>query len=260
MVDPFVPDVPGRGAWTLQGGLLRLRPGFRSRSGYYRLAVSGETPVGSAYVRRVKPDRSDSARAVHCGVKALQALCGLPVAAQDGWLGQQSHAAVLAAQKRLGLTQDGIAGPSTLRGLLKPLIEDAAAKSKPSGVTLATWVKTVGGVPAWESGLDPAAVGVSGYDHGLAQINLGAHKSVTPEQAHDPWFALNFTVTDLREVYDRWVGKTEADPIDIACASHNSPAAAQQWARDGKPPYSQHRADNGFPQIDEYVRSVRAAW
>jgi hypothetical protein len=260
MVDPLVADIPGRGAWRLQGGLLPVKPGSASQSGYYRLAEirpdgSKETPVGSGYVRKVNPDRSDSARSVNCGVRAVQGLCGLAPALRDGWFGSGTDVAVRAAQTALGVTVDGIVGRSTMRAALRALVEDTASRYRPSGVDDATWVKCVGGLAAWESALDPAAVGVNGLDHGLVQINLGVH-DVTVEQAIDPEFALDFAASDLRTVYDRWVGKTKADPLDVAVASHNSPRLAKQWAETGVPPVVLGRQF----QIEWYVEKVRNAW
>jgi hypothetical protein len=256
MSDPLTPDVPGRGAWRLQGGLLPLRKGSTSRSGYYRLAGPGETPVGSAYVRKTAPDRSDSARAVNLGVQALQALCGLAPVERDGWYGKGTDAAVRAAQDAHGVTVDGVVGRGTMKALLRAIVEDLVLEVAPAVGLRAEFRECLGGLAAWESALDPAAVGVSGYDHGLVQINLAAHTDVTPEDAHNPWFALRFAATDLRATYDRWAGKTVADPLDVAVANHNSPRLARQYAETGVWPVVIGRVI----QIEDYVVKVRAAW
>jgi peptidoglycan hydrolase-like protein with peptidoglycan-binding domain len=88
----FVPDEKGRGAWTRTGGLLS----DNGTGAYYRLAKTGETQVGSAWVQGT--DKSDAARAVNAGTKALQVLCGLTGSAADGWYGPQTDKAVRAAQ------------------------------------------------------------------------------------------------------------------------------------------------------------------
>jgi hypothetical protein len=59
------PDVPGRGAWRLAGGLLPIKPGSASRVGYYRLSAPSETAVGAAYVRTTVPVRTYSTMAVN---------------------------------------------------------------------------------------------------------------------------------------------------------------------------------------------------
>jgi hypothetical protein len=250
MGDKLKPDVPGRGAWTRTGGLLPIRPGSTNRGGYYRAPIGSEPMVGSGWP--TGRDRNHTGLVVHEAVKVLQRLLDVD---PDGFLGPRTGKAIVAAQARHHLTADGIAGPATLRALLAPLVVAAAAEHRVP-------VDVLGGICVHESSLDPAAVGVSGWDTGVAQINLGAHTHVSIAQAVDPHYALDFTATDLREVYDRWVGKTKADPWSIATAHHNSPAAARTWALDpaGKPPFSQSREDNGYPQIADYVRMARTAW
>jgi hypothetical protein len=240
------PDVPGRGAWTRAGGLLPLKPGGEG-PGYYRPPHAGEAMVGSAYASG--RDTSHTARVVHLGVKAVQRLVGVT---RDGVFGDVTGAGIAKAQKRLGLKVDAIAGPVTLRGLLEVRVFSVAAEFDVP-------IDVLGGVSLFESGLDPAAVGVSGWDHGIDQINLAAH-DVRLEDALDPGFALVWTAKDLRAVHDRWVGKTTADPFDIAVANHNSPLLARVWAESGAPPFSQDRQDHGFPQIETYVRKARASW
>jgi hypothetical protein len=76
----------------------------------------------------------------------------------------------------------------------------------------------------------------------------------------DAAFAYAWSAKAIRAMHDQWVGKTAADPWDIAVASHNSPADALAWAKAGHPVWSQQRFDDGFPQIDQYVTKVRTAW
>jgi hypothetical protein len=49
----------------------------------------------------------------------------------------------------------------------------------------------------YESRWNPNAIGDHGCSHGLVQINLCAHKSVTKEQATDPDFALDFAASHI---------------------------------------------------------------
>lgn len=234
---------PGRGAWRQSGGLLPGRPGGAGR-GYYRAAVGTETPVGSAWLR--EEDAGHDAYCVHLGVKAIQRLVG---ALADGWFGPATAAAVAAAQARHRVEADAIVGPASMRAFLTPLIQDLATHN-------AVPVVILGGLLVNESALDPACVGVNGMDHGLAQINLGAHEKITVDQALNVEFAVEFTVNDLSMRHSLWFGRTKADPWDIAIAAHNSPALAKRWAQEGKPPVV---AGRPF-QIEEYVARVRAAW
>jgi hypothetical protein len=251
-VASFTPDVPGRGAWTLTGGLLRLRPGHANSTGYYRLNADGEQPVGKAGQNPTA--RTHSQRVVHAAVKDIQRLIG---AWPDGVFGPKTSAAVVTSQRLLGLADDGIVGPATMRALLGPLVlSTAMGRDVPS--------VAVGGIAAHESRLDPAAVGVvNGLDTGVCQINLGAvaARDISVEAAISPWFALAWTARELAAARDRYEGRTHGAPLlSVMIANHNSPASAQKWADTGVPPFSQRRADQGFPQIDEYVASVLAAW
>lgn len=243
------PDVPGRGAWRWPGGLLPLRVTSTSRVGYYRAAQPGEVPIGSAYARRT--DVTFSAYAVHHGVRAIQRLAGMPPSDVDGWFGPRTAAAAESAQTRLGVTIDGIIGPATMHALLAPVVTDQA-------VVHQVPVSILGGIFAHESALDPAAVGVNGWDTGLAQINRSstAHPEISAADALDPWFTVAWTAEQLRGRYDQWDGHTEADPWDIAVAFHHSPKLAGQWARDGIPPV----VDGRVIQIEDYVIRVRTTW
>lgn len=247
----FTPDaVGGRGSWTRKGGLLPGKPGGTGTFGYYRLAAAGEVQVGSAWV--LGRDKSDAAHAVNAGVKVIQRGVGIPTAQCDGWFGKDTDNAVKAFQTAHGLYVDGVVGPATTKEILRPIL---------AAYTSLVPLDILGGMSVWESALDPAAVGVNGYDHGLAQINLQAHSAtVTYDQAMDADFAYSWSAKDMRAIHDRWVGQTAADPWDIACANHNSPKDALAWAKAGAPVWSQQRYDDGFIQIDEYVRRVRSSW
>jgi hypothetical protein len=238
------PDVPGRGAWRQKGGLLPLAPASANKTvGYYRRSIATEVMVGRKGASLTGATFSE--RMVWYGVREFQRRLGL---ADDGLFGDLTRAGVLSVQKANGLDEDGILGPATAMAIFSPLVRLTA---KAHGVP----AYALGGMSKWESGLDPAAVGVNGLDLGLVQINSGAHE-VSMRNATDAQYALNFAAADLAEVMDRYRGKTKADLLSIAIANHNNPSLAKQWASTGKPPFSQSRKDNGFPQIDEYVASV----
>ncbi len=236
---------PGRGAWRRTGGLLPAKPGGTGRMGYYRLNVAAEAAIGSGWLTRA--DSSHHAEAVMLGVVAIQKLVG---ATPDGWYGPLTGAKVVLAQARRGVEADGILGPATMRALLGDMVADRASAA---GVP----IRILGGIVTHESLLDPAAVGINGLDHGIAQINLGVHQAeVTLANAMDPEYALHWTAEDLAMVHAQWEGKTSADPWDIAIAHHNSPLLAKRWAIAGVAPVVEGR----LFQIEDYVEAVKVAW
>lgn len=240
---------PGRGAWTRTGGLLPVKPGNRNPAGFYRRGAAGEVDVGRSFATRA--DLSHHARVVNLGVRVIQQMCGQDIDRRDGIFGPATDADVRRLQLGAGLKVDGIVGRETMKAGLGELITDMAnANNVP--------VEILGGVIMHESAMDPAAVGVNGADHGLAQINLAAHTSVSVEQALDVEFALLFTVDDLAHQYEKWDGRTKnkVDAWNIAIANHNSPALAVTWARTGAAPFVPGRVF----QIEEYVQRVRSAW
>lgn len=245
---------PGRGTWTRTGGLLPGlpdKPGRTpSRAGYYRAPAVGEQAVGSAYYLKSPTVWTHHEHVVYWGVRAIQRLVGMSNTDVDGWFGARTGAQVYVAQVRAGVDSDGIVGRDTMKALLTPVIDDIATHNDVP-------VAILGGLCVNESALDPAAVGINGADHGIAQINLNAHgDKVSLAQALDPWFALAFSAEDLAHVYDVWKGKTKADPWDVAIANHNSPALARRWAREGKAPVVEGRVF----QIEEYVQRVHESW
>lgn len=236
---------PGRGAWRRAGGLLPARSGSLSQTGYYRLAVGEEIQIGSPWL--LKLDASHDAQVVSLGVQVVQVLVGVD---PDGWFGPMTAAAVKVAQQKWGVDADGLVGRTTMRAGLTPVIRAiAAAHNVPTTI--------LGGLVLLESSLDPAAVGVNGQDHGLAQINLGVHgDSVSLADAMDEEYALHWAAADLSEEYDKWRGRTSVDRWDIAIAHHNSPRLAKQWAESGTAPVVEGRPF----QIADYVKQVRTGW
>lgn len=241
--------VPGRGAWTTLGGLLTAKPGTTSHVGYYRLNASGETPIGSAWI--TKADTSHHAQVVQLGTRALQGLVGVPVREKDGWFGPDTDQYLRAAQSVLMVEVDGIVGRATMRAALSATVEHHATQA-------AVPMAYLGGLLVNESGLDPAAVGVNGTDHGLAQINLASHPEISLLDAMDPDFAIGWTATELAHTWAVWNGQTArgVDPWDIAIANHNSPALARSWALSGQPPVVAKRPF----QIADYVAKVKTDW
>ena len=186
--------------------------------------------------------------AVNLGVKAIQDRINSygysPKLVSDGYLGPKTSEAIKWIQRKLHLSDDGQAGPRTCQALWRDLV---------------AWYAGWYGCPAdqlWgmthrESGFDPGAVGyTTPSDRGLCQINLVAHPSVSPSDAHDPWFALNYTAQRFAAGRAQFSGKGFELQRDCAIAQHNSPVAATSWYVNGTPPNS---------QIEAYVAGVLKA-
>lgn len=75
---------------------------------------------------------------------------------------------------------------------LKELTYQIADKYSVSRETMETVVEC-------ESNYVVDAIGDNGYSHGLVQINLPSHPSVTIEQAQDPIYALTFLAENLQQ-------------------------------------------------------------
>lgn len=240
------PEIPGRGAWTRRGGLLPAKPGTWGGLGFYRAAVPGEPIVGEIG-GRYRPTYSQ--RAVHYGVRAIQRALSRP---DDGILDADTGAAIHAFQQdheRATGRADGILGPNTATALWRPLVASTAARKG-----IPAWV--LGGIVRHDSGMDPAAVGVNGTSTGLCQIDLSIH-DVAMANACNPEFSFGWLCDQLNKTFESFDGKVETDIWEIVVAHRNSPVAARQWAHTGMAPRSSYRASRGFPQIDEYVRTIR---
>lgn len=242
----WTPDTPGRGAWTLRGGLVNNSGGV---VGYYQLPYDSAAPkVGQTW--KDGSDTTDAAFCVHRAVREIQETLGpLLDSPTAGVWDEATQQAMLGWQEQVGLVPaNGIFGPRTSALFFRPIMTRSARhKNVP-------W-RFLFGISSRESGLDPAAVGISGWDHGLCQINLdpAVHDDISRINALSPLYAFGYTAANLRTVHDRWAGNTTADPWDVAIASHNSPALAQQWGEDGSPPYVEGR----IFQIEDYVIDVR---
>lgn len=241
MSSDWIPDVPGRGAWTLKGGLVNNSGGV---SGYYQLPAKGPAP-GERH-------NTDSEYSVWRAVQHIQRRLHTRIDNDLRVLGvwnEQTQQAMMDYQEMMGQSSaSGVFGPKTATYFWKPSMLRAGRKYT------VPW-RFLAGMTGRESNGDPAAVGVNGWDHGLIQINLDAHgDTVTRDQALSPDFAYGFAAFGMRKTCDRWKGKTTADLWDIAIANHNSPALAAKWAETGVPPYVEGRVF----QIEEYVIDIRA--
>jgi len=206
--------VPGRGAWT-KGGHATGLPHYRWLWYWYNDGFD--------------PDKSFSHRAVHLGIVGIQQmllLAGVTVKI-TGVYDKQTAAAVKAFQAKVGLKADGIYGRETAWDLSHLLIGHIANyRDVPPEI--------IWGFARLESVLDPAAVGPSGFDCGMTQINLQpeAHGGqFTPEQAFNPFSNISYTCGRFKQAYDVRYGPSKGPDLQLDCAiaQHNSPKAADEW-------------------------------
>jgi hypothetical protein len=233
---------PGRGAWTTTGGYLRIRPTSSNPAGFLRAPQTNEATPGSHFVKGVKTQFPYEV--TYEAVKAIQRLVG---ALPDGQFGSRTAASVVSMQESLHLTPDGIVGPATVLGLVKPII---IAMSVTKGVP----VTDLGGIFAHESSADLGAVGaVDGSDVGGFQINMSAAaaKDFTIAQCVDPTFSSAFTGEAMADFYSQWEPRVGPDLARTgAIANHNSPLQAQMWMK--------HRSPQTI-WIKQYVTDAREA-
>ena len=228
-----VPSVTqGRGAFTAVGKDNGKR--------YYQWVP--DAPLDGA-----SPTKNVNYQAVNLGVKAIQArinsydLGYAPLLTVNGLFDEQTAVAVRAAQRALGLGEDGIAGPLTCRALWRDLfIWFGGLHHAPASQLY--------GFMMLESVGDPGAVGyTTPSDRGLNQINLVAHSNITVEQAFNPNFSVDYTAKRLSDARIKYSGKSSDLKNRCAIAQHNSPLQANQLYATGEYPSE---------QIKKYVETV----
>lgn len=201
----------GRGGWS--------RIGMPANgTGYYQLLAPEQ--VGA------HPEIDSSHQAVTFGVRALQKrINGLgytPALDPAGVFDDKTNAALIWAQKKLGVAADGQCGPKTSVAMFWPLVKEIAGPI----------AHTVGGIAAHESAYDPGAVGFSTPDdHGLVQINAPANPQVTLAQAFDPRFAFTYCTNRINNALAAFHGN-----LDCAICSYASPQWANEWFITGHAP------------------------
>lgn len=164
----------------------------------------------------------DRGQPLYYGVVAWQQLLNANGAklTVDGSYGPQTQQAVKNFQRSKGIEPSGVVGYPTAKALLDPVVNKHAKRVGMSTGMLMCHI-------AAESALDPSAVGLNGSDMGIAQISLPHNPGVTAKQAFDVEFAIKYVADRDAKAY-----KTYKD-WNIAVASYNSPAAANQWKRTG---------------------------
>ena len=235
----------GRGAWAKAG---------IDFAGVYALAPEGEKRIGT---QAEKSLAHWATAAATLDIQRELKAAGFNPGDLDGVFGPDSDKAVRAFQKSKGLTDDGRFGPMSARALFTPGIDAAEDKYDIPNHYLR-------GMISAESALDPGAVGYfiyygasleyRGVDRGVGQINSKAHPEIEWLDAFKFRYAADYTAKRLRDTFDSlkksYPKQTNTVLWDAAICSHNNPAAARTWARDGAAP-TQAAAD--------YVRRVKVA-
>jgi hypothetical protein len=245
-VESIEPDIPGRGMWTLKGGLLPEKSGGKG-PGVYRVAVDDEQKIGSHYVLG---DVSATTRTVNLAVKAFQSLCGMPFFMRDGILGAETGKEGVRLQKTLDITSDGIFGPETMKAALRGLIRSKSDMYALNRHVLFGLIESV-------SRFDLAAVGKSGWTYGLCQINIhpkeGSGGSIGIESALTPDIALDWTARNIGRVFAQTYmftrGISRDAAFNVAVLNHRSPKEATALRDTGDYPNEQAKA---------FVESVRS--
>ena len=219
----------GRGAWPSKGTGGTLRANGTAPGPFYCLASDPLNQIGlKTWCIRAdgRPVRQEYNATFHA-VVGIQMLCNGYAGTSlncDGIFGPVTKEAVIAAQKKAGLSADGVVGQKTMKSLLLPVIK---AKS----TTTVDW-RAVYGILRFEGALDPGAIGyLDTTDWGLAQINSNAHPDVSFAQAFCPSFAVQFIVNYL--TYSLTVLNGD---IRLAIASYNlGIGGTREWLRLGQP-------------------------
>jgi peptidoglycan hydrolase-like protein with peptidoglycan-binding domain len=144
----------------------------------------------------------------------------------DGWLGVKTGKAIEGAQRKLGLHDDGVAGPATQGAIARRIAKEVRhAADLPQGLPI--------GQLAHESALilgNYSPIRSDGsYDAGLAQRNTNYHPA---QAAFDPVSSTVLLGTVVRTHFEMYKGVT---PLrrrwELACGSWNAPAFANYLAR-----------------------------
>lgn len=207
----------GRGAWT--------KTGKDNGSVFYEHLVGKPLDGGS-------PMKSTAHAAVNLGVRAIQNRLNkegyTPALTVDGVLGAKSATAIKWYQTKHGMKADGKAGALTCRHMWRAIITEACAAVP--GVDPAI----IFGQMVHESSGDPGACGYYNEpDRGLVQINTEAHPEISLEQAHDPYYAIPYSVRRFKAAMDKYDGKGKQVQLACAILQHNSPSGADTYYRTG---------------------------
>jgi len=218
----------GRGAWNSRGvgGTLTRRNGQIVPGAFY-VAAEGDQRINIKVFRQLRngitPDINDLA--VFLGAKAIQKLLGFDERGQDGIIGPLTDARIRNKQRELKVTVDGLIGRNTMKAMLMPLVMEAEKKH---GVRWQILCGKLTNEGAW----DPGAVGASDpNDLGLSQINVLAHPQVSPEEAYDPEFAIDFGARFMKENLNAFNGNER----DAVAAYNLGAGGTRQWIAAGRP-------------------------
>jgi hypothetical protein len=168
------------------GAAARRRRSTRSR-GALTAALLGLSvaATGALAAPASKPAAAPASAVAAAGVKAAQAKLGITA---DGIAGPQTRRAVKAFQRRSGLAADGVLGPATLAALgvrsAGAATAGGAGVAAASGGAAATAARSAGAssllesIALCESGGDPTAVSPSGAYRGKYQFSRATWKGL----------------------------------------------------------------------------------
>lgn len=222
----------GRGAWSKEGGLLQLdRTNNITKPGpYYMAPVNSTYMIGKATAALIAQNKPVAINfyATFLAVKQLQKRLNAILPGTDlvidGILGPKTDASIKALQKKLGVVADGMIGPNTSAAVFVPIVQEQAAK-------LAVGWENPAGIIKKECGFDMGAVGyVDTHDLGVGQINMISHPEITPEQAFDHVFAIDYVIKRYKKALIDFGNERDA------IASYNlGYGGTREWIKAGRP-------------------------
>lgn len=242
----------GRGAWPNNGVGGTMDTTGTKPGPYYRAPAAGSSMkmIGLAGFRanRDSTEVSVDDYVTWRAVMAYQTFFG---ATPDGIWGPKTDQTVKEYQSRNNLKVDGVVGPLTSKSIFRRYAERHVDNFAAGNADLKRMV--VGHI-AYESGFDPAAVGVTTpQDLGLGQINGRYHPDMSVNDRLDPSIAVPWVVNFVKGNLDYFKGN-----VRDAVASYNlGRGGANNWIKQGRPDVWVNGSGNTV-EVKKYVDNVLA--